>query len=368
MTKTVGILINEQHIIPHGGVGQFCRALSKIIKDLGHQVVLITDKKTNKPFLEEITSLVIYPDNSLSYQEHRKLYGRFQEGVCHEKIANFNTALNKASILFDFDVIIANSHETLAALADFETNAKKIMYTHLYKQVYPNCKFRDVFTPDYHEFFQQFLHRPDIIVGTQTEHNRDLLLAQGITNIDVLPMPISEPSLLESSEHLAKRGALYIGRWEAGKNPKDYLKLVSEHDLYPKVLTNKTGAKKFEEAFQSLGIKDYEIKYGIIGEEKVDFIKGCKVFLNTSLIECFPNSVMETIGHMPVVTLSKVKVPWQKNFNDHLHIINMRKNSETTMLLIDIYNDTDQNCKPQLEFINEYDKMARFSWKAVIER
>ena len=368
MTKTVGILINEQHIIPHGGIGQFCRALATIIKDLDHEVVLITDKKTKKPFLEEITSLVVYPDNPLSYQEHRKLYGRFQEGVCHEKIANFNTALTKASMLFDFDVIIANSHESLAALADYDTKAKKILYTHLYKQIYPDCKFKDIFAPSYHEFFQQFLFRPDIIVGTQSTHNRNLLLAQGISNIDVLPMPISEPSLLESSEHLPKRGALYMGRWEPGKNPKDYLKLVSEYDMYPKVLTNKTGAKKFEEAFESLGIKGYEIKYGIIGKEKVDFIKGCKVFLNTSLIECFSYSTFETIGHMPVVILSKVKVPWQGNFDNRAYVINMRKKSETSNLLIDIYNDTDQYCEPDLKFVNEYDNMARFSWKSVIER
>lgn len=296
-------------------------------------------------------------------------YGRYQEGVNYEKIINFSTALVNASIFCDLDVIISNSHESLASLADFKTNAKKVVYTHLYKQIYPNCKFKDIFLPAYHKFYQQFLYHDDIIVSTQSVHNLNKLLEQGINgkNIDVTPMPLSETELLNSSDHLAKSGALFIGRFEPGKNPQDYIKLISKYELYPKVLTNNTGKEKFIKAFKELGIIDYDIRAGIIGQEKVDFIKSCKLFLNTSYIECFPNSVMETIGHMDVVTLNKVKVPWPDNFEGLLHSIDIDKHEP---LISDIMNTRpaeNDNCIG-LKWIQDYHALSSVSWKSLIER
>lgn len=366
--KTIGFMISDQHLIPHGGIGQFCRSFVKMMREHGHKVVLITDKKPKQEFTSEVNAdWEFYPRTPLSYATHRELYGRFQEGVCYEKIINFTTALSIADNFVDLDVIVANSHESLASLADYKINAKKVLYTHLYKQIYPDVKYKNIFLPAYHTFFQQFLYRPDIIVGTQSAHNAQRLMDQGIDgkNIDVLPMPISETSLLESSDHLGKIGALFIGRWEGGKNPDDYLKLVKRFDLYPKVLTNSTGARKFYKAFSELGIKDYDIREEIIGQEKVDFIKSCKLFLNTSLIECFPNSVMETIGHMDVITLDKVKVPWPDNFDGKLHQINVNDKSG---LIQDIIDDRENDNTTGLEWIQQYHDQAYHAWKVFVER
>lgn len=361
--KTIGFMISDQHLIPHGGIGQFCRSFVKMMHKYGHKVVLITDKKPKKDFTQEVNAdWEFYPMSPLSYAKHRELYGRFQEGVNYEKIINFNNALVNASNFCDLDLIVANSHESLASLADHTINAKKVLYTHLYKQIYPDVKYKNIFLPAYHTFFQQFLYRDDITVGTQSIHNKNKLLKQGIKNVEVLPMPISEISLLESSDHLDKNGALFIGRWEGGKNPEDYLKLVKHFNLYPKVLTNHNGAKKFIKAFENLGIKDYDIREGIIGQEKVDFIKSCKIFLNTSLIECFPNSVMETIGHMPIITLDKVKVPWPDNFMNRLHTIKMTKLDNT---VIDIYNKNVDN-SDMLNYINELHLDAYEKWNKIL--
>jgi hypothetical protein len=364
--KTIGFMISNQHLIPHGGIGQFCLSFRTLCKNNNYQFILITDRKPKKGFVDIINAdWVFYPDKPISYDEHRKKYGRFEEGVCYEKIKNFDNALLKASNLFDLDVIIANSHESLASLADSKINAKKVLYTHLYKQIYPEVKYKSIFNDEYHNYFQQFLHRPDVWVGTQSVHNKDMLLAQGIKNVDVLPMPITEPALLESSDNMPKSGALFIGRWEGGKNPTDYIKLVKELELYPKVMTNKTGAEKFAKAFNEVGIKDYDIRAGIIGQEKVDFIKSCKLFLNTSLVECYPNAVIETLGHMEVLVLDKVKVPWPKNFS-YVHTINARKPDHS--LIGDIIHNKTYLETSQLQYIQELHELSHMSWKLFIER
>ena len=340
--KTIGFMISDQHLIPHGGIGQFCRSFAKMMNNNQYQIVLITDKKpTKKEFIKELSyTWNSFPSTPLSYKKHREIYGRFDEGVCYEKISNFQSAIDNAALLFDFDVIIANSHESLAALADHPIQCKKILYTHLYKQIYPECKYKSAFLPQYHTFFQQFLYRDNVTVGTQSDWNKDTLTMLGINNAEVLPMPITEIDLLTSSKHVEKSGALYIGRWEEGKNPKDYLKIIKKLNLPAKVMTNKKGKVKFEKAFAELGITDYDVRAGIIGQEKIDFIKSCKLYLNTSLVECFPNSVIETIAHMPIVTLDKVKVPWPSNFDGMLHTINMKDLSLVDFLYRASFDDT----------------------------
>ena len=87
-----------------------------------------------------------------------------------------------------------------------------------------------------------------------------------------------------------------------------------------KILTNTNGAKKFEQACIDLGITDYEIKYGITGQEKVDFITSSAVHLNCSKLESYCFAMLECIGHMPCIVLDDQK--WSKNFdNQHIHVV-----------------------------------------------
>lgn len=364
--KTIGFLISDQHLIAHGGIGQFCRSFIKMMHDLNHNVVLITDKKPRKGFADEVNAnWIFYPNTPLSYDSHRKTYGRFKEGVNYEKIMNFTKAIENANNFWHIDVFVANSSESLAALSQYETTAKKVLYTHSYKQIYPDVRFADVFLPQYHTYYQQFLSKKDIVVGTQSDHNRYQLLCNDIKKVEVLPMPVTETALLESSDHLPKSGVLFIGRWEKGKNPSDYLKIISKLGYTAKVLTNKNGAKKFEKAFKDLGITDYKIKIGLIGQEKVDFIKSCKVFFNPSYIECFPNAVIETIGHMQVVTIDKIKVPWINNFrNAGILNTSMKK---APCLLQDIYLTRDNDNRLGLDFVKKLNDDAYLFWDRFVK-
>jgi hypothetical protein len=88
---------------------------------------------------------------------------------------------------------------------------------------------------------------------------------------------------------------------------------MKDCQLPARVMTNKNGAKKFEKAFAENGITDYVIKAGIVGKEKVDFIKSCKVFFMPSLRENYPFAFLECLGHMPCVVLDTQD--WSDNFD-----------------------------------------------------
>jgi hypothetical protein len=162
----------------------------------------------------------------------------------------------------------------------------------------------------------------DIIIGTQSQKNIDELTKHGATNCQLLPMPMSERGLLQEVP-ITGKGVLFIGRWEEGKNPEAYIRVMKESGLPCKVMTNSNGQKKFEKAFADAGITDYEIKAGITGQEKVDFIGSASVFFMPSLRENYPFAFLECLGHMPCVVLDTQD--WSDNFDStFFHKVNIK--------------------------------------------
>ena len=103
---------------------------------------------------------------------------------------------------------------------------------------------------------------------------------------------------------------------------------MNEANLPCKVMTNSNGAKKFEKAFIDAGITDYEIKAGITGQEKVDFVCSASVFFMPSLRENYPFAFLECLGHMPCVVLDNQD--WSDNFNEkYFHKVNIKDAAET---------------------------------------
>jgi hypothetical protein len=140
-------------------------------------------------------------------------------------------------------------------------------------------------------------------------------------------MPMSERGLLEQYTG-PKKGVLFIGRWEEGKNPEAYIRVMKECVLSCKVMTNSTGQKKFEKAFEDAGITDYEIRAGITGQEKVDFVRSSATFFMPSLRENYPFAFLECLGHMPCVVLDTQD--WSDNFDEkYFHKVNIKDAGET---------------------------------------
>jgi hypothetical protein len=122
---------------------------------------------------------------------------------------------------------------------------------------------------------------------------------------------------------------LFIGRWEEGKNPELYLKLIEETKLPARVMTNANGAKKFEERLKKLGV-DYQIKVSIIGQEKVDFITSCRVAFNPSTVESYGMAFYEQLIQLPTFVLENQR--WTENFKGHFYFETNKKDMKDDIL------------------------------------
>ena len=354
IVSKIAIVLSAQHAIPHGGIGQFTKAISELLMSHGHEVHLLLDKRPTNQFLLSVAHRYFYnlnPERTIPGEDRHK------QGLDHAKIKNFGSVLD----LYEFqkyDIYLVNTSEAFDAISSFQTAGKVILYTHLFNQIYPEQAGKSVFTPEYVSHFNSFLFGVQI-VGTQTEFNRQRLISQGVKNCLVLPMPMPERDLLVSSQSCEKSGVLYIGTHSPGKNPATYISVMAKLKLPCKVMTSAKGKIKFEQNFKKAGITDYDIRVGITGKAKVDFIKSCRVSFNTSLLENYPFAFLECVGHMPVVVLDKQT--WSDNFDPKFYYKVSKKEAVETIraLYQATYNDD------ALAYVNELDKSALTAWSNI---
>jgi glycosyltransferase involved in cell wall biosynthesis len=330
--KRIAFLISDQHFIPHGGIGSFCKAYTEMCNRIGYKVDVILDKAPrNDDFTDLITSLggnVRYPNEPLRYTEHTATFA-FSDTINFEKIINFRKGLLEAFSENIYDMIVCNTQEAMTAAYAMTVNQyiPVVFYTHLHSMIFRDSQGSDVFLDSYHNFYNKHMEFTDIIIGTQSQKNIDELTKYGATNCHLLRMPMSERGLLERYTG-PRKGVLFIGRWEEGKNPEAYIRVMKECQLPCRVMTNESGRKKFEKAFSEAGITDYVIKAGITGQEKVDFIRESDTFFMPSLRENYPFAFLECLGHMPCVVLDNQD--WSDNFESmYFHKVNIKNASET---------------------------------------
>jgi glycosyltransferase involved in cell wall biosynthesis len=255
-------------------------------------------------------------------------------------------------------MVVCNTQEAMTAAYAMTINKyiPVVFYTHLHSMIFRESQGSDVFLDSYHNFYNKHMEFTDIIIGTQSQKNIDELTKHGATNCVKLPMPMSERGLLEPNTNTNRKGVLFIGRWEEGKNPESYIKAMKEAKLPCKVMTNSNGEKKFIKAFEEASITDYEIRAGITGQEKVDFIKSCKVFFMPSLRENYPFAFLECLGHMPCVVLDKQD--WSDNFNASFFY--KCKQDEVPELLNKLYNQP--KTVGGLEYVKQLDELVAEYW------
>jgi glycosyltransferase involved in cell wall biosynthesis len=320
-SKRIAFLISDQHFIPHGGIGQFAKGFTEMCQRISWKVDIILDKAPTNEFSKLIKSLganIIYSDEPLRYNDHTGTFA-FSDTINFEKIVNFRKSIVKAFETNVYDMLLCNTQEAMSAAyaMGLSKYIPVMFYTHLHSMIFREAQnFSDVFIEAYHNFYNKHMEFSDIYIGTQSQKNIDELTKYGAKNCALLPMPMSERGLLEPHTG-PRKGVLFIGRWEEGKNPEAYIKVMKECGLPCKVMTNNNGQKKFEKAFSDAGITDYEIRAGITGQEKVDFIKSSSVYFMPSLRENYPFAFFECIGHMPTIVLDKQD--WSDNFDSNMY-------------------------------------------------
>ena len=358
-TKRIAFLISDQHFIPHGGIGSFAKGFTEMCGRIGWKVDIVLDKAPTNEFTELIISLganIVYPDEPLKYNDHTATFA-FSDTINFEKIINFRKAILKAFETNVYDMIVCNTQEAMTASYAMTVNKyiPVVFYTHLHSMIFRESQGSDVFLNSYHNFYNKHMEFTDIIIGTQSQKNIDELTKFGATNCALLRMPMSERGLLEPYTG-TRKGVLFIGRWEEGKNPEAYIRVMKECKIHCKVMTNSNGAKKFEKAFADAGITDYEIRAGITGQEKVDFIRSSSVFFMPSLRENYPFAFLECLGHMPCVVLDTQD--WSDNFNEkYFHKVNIKDAAET---IVDIYCDTQST--EALDYVRKLDDEVAQGW------
>jgi len=334
--KRIAFLISDQHLIPHGGIGQFAKGFVEMCDRINWKVDLLLDKEetdldfanllklagariispeTARLYKDDKQQVLLKPESALPYTDHTATFA-FTDSVNFEKVINFRKVIVKAFETNIYDMILCNTHEAMTAAHAMSIGQyiPVVFYTHSTYMIFRDKqKFSDVFLDTYNDFYVKHTELNDIFVGTQSITNLNHLQGLGHKNAAYLPMSMTERDLLKPNTN-EREGVLFIGRWEERKNPAAFIKVMKETGLPCKVMTNASGAKKFEKAFKAEKITDYEIRAGIVGQEKSDFIKSCKVFFMPSQGESYGFAFLECLGHMPCVVLDNQT--WSDNFNN----------------------------------------------------
>jgi len=320
--KRIGFLVSYQTLVPHGGIGQFTQSFIRLMEENNIKVDIITDKKPqDTEFIKSLNTNIIYPEESYAYTNHSNIF-MYGDSYCYERMANFRNAIIRALSTNLYDALICNTYETVqvASTMGLEDVIQIIAYTHLESQIFRNT-LHNPFLNSVNEMMRHQLMLSGITIGTQSKFNKSHF-DNFFDNIYELPIPITEPELLKE-HHTNREGVLFIGRWEEGKNPELYLKLIEETKLPARVMTNANGAKKFEARLKELGV-DYKIVISVVGQEKVDFIASCRVAFNPSIVESYGMAFYEQQIQLPTFVLENQR--WTSNFEGHLFFETNKKN------------------------------------------
>lgn len=333
--KRIGFLVSYQTLIPHGGIGQFTKSFCELMDQHNIKVDIITDKEPqDTEFVKSIPANIIAPLESLKYTDHSNIF-MYGDTFCYERMANFRTAIVEALEHNLYDVLICNTYETVqvASTMGLEDCIQIIAYTHLESQIFNDTK--NPFLNNTNVMMRQQLSTTNIDIGTQSKFNQ-LHLDESSYH---LPIPITERGLLEE-HHKPREGILFIGRWEEGKNPELFLDLIEQTKLPAKVMTSANGAKKFEDRLQKIGVP-YEIRVGIIGQEKVDFMTSARIAFNPSTVESYGMAFYEQHTQMPTLVLENQR--WTNNFNkDFFYTCTKKDMASKAKELYDIFEKAER--------------------------
>jgi glycosyltransferase involved in cell wall biosynthesis len=360
--KRIAFLISDQHFIPHGGIGQFAKGFTELCQRINWKVDIILDKEPTHAFSEIVKELganIIYPNKPLKYTDHTATFA-FSDTINFEKIVNFRKSILHAFETNIYDMLVCNTQEAMSAAyaMGLSKYIPVIFYTHLHSMIFREAQnFSDVFIEAYHNFYNKHMEFPDIYIGTQSQKNIDELSKYGAKNCALLRMPMSERGLLEQYNG-PRKGVLFIGRWEEGKNPEAYIHAMKDCKLPCKVMTNSKGENKFIKAFEEAGITDYEIRAGITGQEKVNFVCSARVFFMPSLRENYPFAFLECLGHMPCVVLDTQD--WSDNFDGKYFY--KEKLANTGNLISLLYNIDNYYTTGALEYVKKLDDEVSRGW------
>lgn len=362
--KRVMFVVAGVFLVPSGGIGHFTRGFLNMADHLDWVVDIVCDGPIAKnSFADGIIAdagMVFLPEKPRSYAMHQQTHA-FQESWNLEKCANFRDAIMQALAKNTYDMIVVNTNEALLSVMalGIDKQVSIVNYSHnanvVFRQTNPT---KAVHGYQYEEILLQLTKMPGCKTGTQTERNVQELKTIGVDNGVHLPMPLSDLSFCQQNTIPWKdrEGILFIGRWENGKQPKEFLRVVKETGLPARVMTSLRGVQKFKDELDKIGVQ-HDVRGGIYGQEKVDFIRGSRVFYMPSIAESYGYAMLECMGQIPCFVLEDY--PWWENFDRNRMIVTTKQNVVKDIL--DVYNipnpmfvDSDYVLLEQLNVANKW--------------
>ena len=176
----IAFLISDQHLVPHGGIGQFAKGFIEMSNKLNWKVDVILDKAPTGGFsrvIEDLNANLIFSKEFISYGEHTSTFV-FSDSINFEKMINFRKSIVQALQNNLYDCIVCNSMEAMPAVyaLDIGHNIPIVFYTHEESMVFRhNRKFKGVFTESCNDFFNRLMTVDYAFAGTQPSRNLEAL-------------------------------------------------------------------------------------------------------------------------------------------------------------------------------------------------
>lgn len=358
MTKRILNVISDQHLIPHGGIGQFVKASNQMFIDMGYKVDIACDKKPRYDDWLGYSSLY-YPESPLPNTKHNKIF-MFGDSFSFERTANFRDSIIEAFSNHIYDLVILNTPEAMLAYRAFDICdvVPGLFYTHQEDIPGTDSSKNSQFNRQYIKLIRDLIGQAsDIKVGTQSIENSNL-----IANSSYLPMPLPENLLLEGNDipFDERKGVLFVGRYEDRKGAEDFVSLIKNTNLPARILTNDNGARKFKKDLEGF---DVEIGVSLTGKDKVDFIKESRIHFNPAKKESFGYAFFECAHLLPVVCYDK---QWINTFTNMGLSINITDKKNKEDLIEKLYNDSICDDRGNLDVCVAHNKTIPGMWMSMV--
>lgn len=255
-----------------------------------------------------------------------------------------------------------NIPEAVFAGKVFSLPIPEILYTHYHDAVMLEKGGKLVKTDNYFpgsfDLYAGAHLVPNLIIGTQTEFNLEMLKKQNVNAI-WLPMQVPDPLLLNTERNPDSWGVGWIGPRDQRKDPKRFIELIKNTGLPAKILTKPKSAKAFEKELKDAGV-EFEIKCDLTTEQKVEFIKSMRVGFFPSIREGFGLGVFECAHVIPTFVIQEYD--WIRNLEGFVIPV---KNKDAESVILSAYEHLKPNgSQYKAPFLDYHDK-AREQWLKV---
>lgn len=275
-----------------------------------------------------INGLETIPDVDIIYEcEKPKLFeSRFFEKYANSQIINFGLVfyLQKLILIklraYPYKVIVCSTYEGVMACIALGLPKYIPVYYRSHNSGAPSkidCigfdKIHDLLATARKNNVKVLANCTKTLTSLKSIYN-----VEGTVALNIQEVPDNLPNKKQS-------GLLYISRHDSIKRPKLFAEIVKATGLKAKILTNSIHqANSWKKTLDRCGVSDYDIRYGLSGDEKWEFIASAKAALSTSLAESFGLSILETAPVCPTFIV-KTDYEWWENFDDfevpNLHIV-----------------------------------------------